>query len=168
MRVKSKNLTGPALDWAIAKARGRHLVRRHDHFRHIAEHSGMSQEKIAQHLAFTQTDDWVWLNSIGSMEPIEPFSASWKESGEFIFKENIGFAPAGIPNGDAWMAYKWELEKTVEGWPHSYYTHAAQGPDPLTAGLRCFVIVKLGKVVDIPDDLIESETKKQTLNAAPK
>lgn len=64
-------------------------------------------------------------------------STSWRDGGEIIEREKIGLAFFQ----NVWAAYI-----TDDPSPD-----AGNGPTPLIAAMRCFVMNKLGNEVDIPD-----------------
>lgn len=98
MKIKTQELTGVALDWAVAKCEG--------------------------------------------AESIPNYSESWKLAGPIIEREKIEFRYDRTGRwANAWIAST--LERMLGG------------PTPLIAAMRCYVVAKLGDVVDIPEELLK-------------
>lgn len=70
------------------------------------------------------------------------FSTNWAQGGPIIEREKITITGEGFP----W----WECQK---GW----YAHIGDlytwGDTPLEAAMRCYVASKLGREVDVPEEL---------------
>jgi hypothetical protein len=122
--MKTSELTGAALDWAVAKCAG------------ILERTILEQV------------NGVWAVAIPDLEcGFEP-STCWAQGGPIIERESIGFTQ-GNEVCDEWVAsYSWvkprmDIDDSVEG----------IGPTPLTAAMRCYVASKLGDEVEIPEEL---------------
>lgn len=108
MKIKTSELSGSALDWAVATILG---------------------DPIANGL----TDD-------------ERYSTNWAQGGPIIEREFVTIEAKGVhPYWWARMAY--ENEEGREQWSEE------SGPTPLIAAMRCFVASKLGKKVDVPEEL---------------
>ena len=75
------------------------------------------------------------------------FSADWSYGGPIIEQERIQITP-GYPHDEyKWVAIKYDhiFDKDKD---------AFQGGDtPLIAAMRCYVASKLGKIIDIPEEL---------------
>ena len=123
--MKTSELTGAALDWAVAKAAGKADIK-----------------IFAPH----RPTDRGWIEVRFNPEPkaatarFDP-SQNWEQGGPIIEREEIGFAKYG-PNG-TWKAV---IGETPRGAPH-------YGPTPLIAAMRCLVASKLGDEVEIPEKL---------------
>lgn len=142
MKIKTSELTGPALDWAVAKALGvRTYTARY-------EHTMTGCCVLDAELVDMSTD--------GPQELM--YSRDWSQGGPIIDREHIDIrftfteggyrtstsvdavhATINLPNG----ATVFDPEKTV--WEY--------GPTSLVAAMRCFVASRLGDEVDIPDEL---------------
>ena len=129
MKVKTQDLTGPALDWAVAKAednedcRDPYVTRTRD---------GM--ETYVKVTTFSGYEaDW------------EP-SADWSQAGPIIEREKItldyDFDGQGL---SLWTARKYAFDGTL--------LWAEFGDSPLIAAMRCFVQSRLGDKVEIPGEL---------------
>lgn len=124
MKIKTSELSGAALNWAVAKC-----------------------EERTPFLALPDFDD-ILLTAGGS--PYLP-SQNWSQGGPIIERENISFQPF---SGDkfAWKAHKWAWSAPngmmlVQGM-------CIWGETPLIAAMRCYVASKLGDEVEIPNELI--------------
>ena len=117
--MKTSELTGAALDWAVAK---------------------IEQE---------WTDEDRWYNTLGYVdtgdvddEPYYP-STNWAQGGPIIEREGINIGTIDALNGPYWEAHM----------PYGMSDDFADGPTPLIAAMRCYVISKLGDEVEIPENL---------------
>lgn len=132
MKIKTAELIGAALDWAVAKALGiRTYIGPY-------EHTMTGPCILDADLVDMQTD--------GEQEL--KYSRSWAQGGPLIDRECIGtsYHPdincltcEVFPN---WGAYKG--------------AHALFGPTPLIAAMRCFTASRLGDEVDVPEELCTS------------
>lgn len=101
--IKTSELTGAALDWAVAKCeRADHLFAGHE---------------------------------AGRLH----YSTDWSQGGPIIEREMIEL----VPQSPA----LWDAMYRNQHIPHD-------GPTPLVAAMRCFVALKLGDEVDVPDDVL--------------
>lgn len=126
--VKTSELIGPSLDWAVAKCEGFSYT----------DKGGLNDFR---HLRLYDRKD-------------RPVSASvnWSQGGPIIEREKIKL----FPNvGGTWSAqirheenHPLVAHKVLAGW-----TNRA-GPTPLIAAMRCYVASKLGDTVEIPKELM--------------
>ena len=77
------------------------------------------------------------------MNPYEP-STDWAQGGPIIEREGIELLCETL--GFRWVAMP---QKGIE-W---------RGPTPLVAAMRCYVASKLGEKVEVPDELLQGESK---------
>ena len=123
-QVKTSELTGAALDWAVAKCE-------YDNRRY---HYGST--------CFNPTTKRVYeteeLRKIGvSFAP----SSDWKQGGPIVERECIGLTYAdSVPS---WYATSQQGKRFLR-----------LGETPLEAAMRCYVASKLGDTVEIPEDLL--------------
>lgn len=146
MKIRTSELIGPALDWAVAKALGLELVRSHDHFRRIATH--WSEEQLRERFS-RSTNEWMYVDTVGNLAPYGAYSTSWAAGGPIIEEYGINVC---IQNDEP--QYKISPSRR---W-YSQVDHrvcTAYGPTPLIAAMRCHVASKLGDVVDIPEELLK-------------
>ena len=112
--MKTAELTGAALDWAVAKCEGKNGVLHDDGITRcivIASESGVYK---------------------GTWKP----STNWAQGGPIIEREKIGL----LPSGNAYY-------ERDGGTQYSY------GDTSLIAAMRCYVALKLGDNVEIPEEL---------------
>jgi|APGre2960657404_1045060.scaffolds.fasta_scaffold01666_20 hypothetical protein len=132
MKVKTNELSGNALNWAVAKC---------------------------ENIKLTFESGNLWFNgSLSGYEVYNP-SSNWAQGGPIIEIENIEIRPTLteggyrtsnsqdavsatilLPNG----ATALDIEKVVFDY----------GPTPLIAAMRCYVASKFGETVDIPEELL--------------
>ncbi len=128
MKIKTSELTGAALDWAVAKCegvKGAHIYK------------GL-QWPVPPHPDYVA----VGLDMCGNQDVLA-YSTNWAQGGPIIEREFISIdqkersicacidAPDGHELNDIW----------------------ANGPTPLVAAMRCYVASKLGDEVEVPDEL---------------
>ena len=124
MKIKTSELIGPALDWAVAKSEG--------------ERYGPPTFRVHQN----SKGATVYLNT-GMQQSGIPYrpSTDWAQGGPIIEREGITLR--SCIDGAAWDA-ELAYEETI----------LAPGPTPLIAAMRCYVASKLGDEVDIPEELL--------------
>lgn len=125
MKVKTSELTGAALDWAVAKCEGLEV-------------------------AFTTNKEVVILRK-GVTDYFDPH-CNWGWGGPIIEREMLcvgyrhqadpNYCPINDPATICWA-------RTTAGGYLSY------GPTPLIAAMRCYVASKFGDEVEVPLELIE-------------
>lgn len=116
MKIKTSELTGIALDWAVERAMG----------------------------TFWSDNGWFDFNTKPGFANGYPFqakpewfySADWSHGGAIIKRERIEFRQA-----------RTGMLASYRGGPTWF------GEDHLIAAMRCFVASKLGKEVEVPDEL---------------
>jgi hypothetical protein len=128
--MKTSELTGQALDWAVAKCEG---------------YTGL--HKIAGRMPHEpQLGILPPRKEYGVMDLWElSYSTDWAQGGPIIERECIELAMFS----DQWRAVT-HLES------ESIYE---DGKTPLIAAMRCYVASKLGNEVDIPSELTQGESK---------
>lgn len=131
MKIKTSELTGAALDWAVTKALGiRTYIGRY-------EHTLTGPCILDADLVDMQTD--------GEQEL--KHSRSWAQGGPLIEREELQVYVANAVDG------KWCAKPSdSEYWD---FDGAAYGPTPLIAAMRCFCCSKLGEEIDIPKELLK-------------
>jgi hypothetical protein len=105
--MKTNELTGAALDWAVAKCEG------------------------------TINGDDLDIGFIleGGYLP----STNWAQGGPIIEREKLAICIGW----KQWLAFSDDTDNA-----------GVQGPTPLVAAMRCYVVSKLGDNIDIPEELI--------------
>jgi hypothetical protein len=117
MKIKTADLIGPALDWAVAKCEGVEFT---------------YEEHPAHELTCIQ------------------YSTDWARCGPIIERERISV-------GWAYSRFAHEPVKAVAQYfepPNSALSNHRQfGPTPLIAAMRCYVAMKMGEEVEVPEEL---------------
>jgi hypothetical protein len=131
MKVKTSELTGAALDWAVAKCEG-----------HETEFA-----KLRSDLIYVLV--WKCCPLTGDKEVQHTFEPStcWSQGGPII--ERRGIAVMRIAN--RLPHQQWEAGE--EGETETEFWGIVCGPTPLIAAMRFYVIDELGDEVDIPEEL---------------
>jgi Protein of unknown function (DUF2591) len=125
MKIKTNELNGPALDWAVA-----HVERKFN--------QGPWED-------FRLIDGKIHLRYCGAVlnAAYDP-STDWAQAGPIIEREGIAIIKQ---TADRWVA------EVSLGCSDPF--HARQhGTTPLITAMRCFVASKLGDEVDIPDEFV--------------
>lgn len=127
VKVKTSELIGPALDWAVAKCKGFNPV----FTRHYVTPSHVEDPKKV----CIPASSWV--------QPFEP-STNWAQCGPIIDRERIdlSFESGGRAGWTAYPAGD-TGDETLYG----------TGPAPQIAAMRCYVASKLGDEVEVPKEL---------------
>jgi hypothetical protein len=122
--MKTSELTGAALDWAVAKCEG---------------YTGL--HKIAGRRPHEpQLGIWPPRKEYGVMDLWElSYSTDWAQGGPIIQREKINLQSI--------------LCDAHEFWTATMYLSESEGPTPLIAAMRCYVASKLGDEVEIPAEL---------------
>jgi hypothetical protein len=125
MKIKTDELQGAALDWAVAKCEGHETL--------------MCRGKLET--LFTENG---WTPS-----------TDWAQGGPIIEREKLGVWWAthyvdgdGVEYGNHWYAETGCTDDNADG-PY----RVATGETPLIATMRCYVATKLGDEVEIPEEL---------------
>ena len=124
--MKTSELTGAALDWAVAKA---------DEERDVLFCQRQYGRLIVRIAGDHETRDIEW--------PYTP-STNWAQGGPIIEREVIVLTH---PKHDCWTATA--QDSTDLDVP----LYQEDGPTPLIAAMRCYVSSKLGDDVDVPEEL---------------
>lgn len=129
MKIKTCDLTGDALDWAVGKAEGLKL-------RVLA--TGKPGNRVFEKIR----------RGIGWYCP----SRSWALTGKIIEREKIDLFAEKQAYPESWSASvaRYQNGKRLTGW-----RLLQSGPTPLIAATRCYVASKLGDEVDVPDELVQ-------------
>lgn len=125
--MKTNELTGAALDWAVASSKGYSKI--------ALTISGEVREFIKMH-----------------SEGYHNYSTDWAQGGPIIEREKISV----IRNiGGSWRgsirhttSHPLVSHPVLDGWTNQH------GQTPLIAAMRCYVASKLGNEVDVPKELV--------------
>ena len=130
MKIKTADLIGPALTWAVATIEGYGGLRRNPH-------------AFDQALIMNRADGQCVLFSTLN------YPADWSQGGPIIERREISLKRnAPCSKGREWEASPSITAKGAGGkWGY--------GPTPLIAAMRCFVAATLGDEVEIPDELMK-------------
>ena len=137
--MKTSDLTGAALDWAVARC----------------ENAGAAMIETHSRGRVLLLADATEYNEPG--ETYNP-STDWAQGGPIIERERIRLETNDHPDLWPWFATKllrWEKREDEEmgDWP----VYAEGGGDtPLIAAMRCYVASKLGDEVEVPTELMEA------------
>ena len=123
-KVQTAELTGAALDWAVAVCKNLEI------------HPPQKDMKIA-----VRNVEW---------EPWWVFTptSNWAQGGPIIERGEIGIKRRSpCMKGEEWEASPSITAKGAGGrW--------GVGPTPLVAAMRCYVISKMGEAIDLPNELL--------------
>ena len=125
MKIKTADLIGPALDWAVAKCLGATKIQPY-------EYNGRGFLRV-------------YLDG-GIHAPWEP-SRYWSQGGPIIEREKLEVRA----NDYEWQAFCFGFPSARA---HSGKKVWASGPTPLIAAMRCFVASRLGDKIEIPEELL--------------
>lgn len=126
--MKTSELTGPALDWAVAKCEGLYRT-----------------DPEVEIYVFLKNHDNGFLH----------YSTDWCQGGPIIEREGIDIQQVfgGGCEGAFAQPVGWAAKRYVAGGPINPPSFiSAHGP--LIAAMRCFVSSRLGNEVEIPEELL--------------
>ena len=132
--MKVSELTGHALDWAVAKCEG--LLEPRERYGKMVPSVVLDMEY------WSNGDPMVRLNPCPDVyyrAEYDP-STNWQHGGPIIGRENICLWSEG---------HDWEASH--------YGEHIVWAETPLIAAMRCYVASKLGDEVEIPAELLTKE-----------
>jgi hypothetical protein len=139
--VKTSELTGAVLDWAVSKCGDCSVYLRRDFIK--ARHKHLeSSANIAFHLEYQSNDPIIGDIESGATTPLPSYSTDWSQGGPIIEREKISLLAFGLVDWKATFDYGGSS------------TSDQYGPTPLIAALRCYVTSKLGDNVEIPEELL--------------
>lgn len=126
--MKTSELAGPALDWAVAKAA--------DYMSQHGDQWMVSLPGVPARMNFVPGTRCVFMPS-----------TRWSQGGPIIEQEKIEWQ--WLPASD--KAHQYGARKPSLGGLNR--TFCMDGPTVLVAAMRCFVASKLGDEVEIPEEL---------------
>ncbi len=129
MKIKTADLIGPALDWAVGAALKLPVE--------VCQIFQYGRPNGEHYISIGETD------KDGAEVTFEP-SEDWSQGGPIIEREKVEIGPTF--SGTTWAA-------CYPNKPTSKQC-LANGPTPLIAAMRCFVASCLGDEVDVPDELV--------------
>jgi hypothetical protein len=127
-------LTGAALDWAVATCEGKPIV--HDPM-------GFKSGSEAGYWIWDKTPKGLMTKIGRGYTP----ATNWSQGGPIIEREKLDIAY--LSRQGEWYAYR--RNRSVD----DHVIDAGFGPTPLIAAMRCYVSAKLGERADVPAELME-------------
>lgn len=137
VEVKTSELVGQALDWAVGKCSGMPLFTMGDDWPGNYSVTVMAGEQPVLILDLTKR---MWLEHQGVTVPWLP-STIWAQGGPLRDKYDVGIEP-GVPDG---LPYAYVPGRDLDG---------SRGETALIALCRAIVAAKLGEVVQVPVELV--------------
>ena len=127
MKIKTADLIGPSLDWAVAVVEG---------------YRGQFDDEVSGPWLVPQE------GFLHDEKPLSEFSPSskWSQGGPIIEREWLGITswPNESDEEQRWQCHQYDAPKP----------YRELGPTPLIAAMRCVVAANLGNVVDVPAELV--------------
>jgi hypothetical protein len=125
--MKTSELTGKALDWAVARLESQ------------ASPTGMDSADI---LLYRSTATNAFMYKRWAI----PYSTDWAQGGPIIEREKMDIA--------CWDAHSMPWKASIDGDTDAGVAlYVEYGPTPLIAAMRCYVASKLGDDINIPEEL---------------
>lgn len=152
-RIPTTDLTGAALDWAVALASGRLNAR-------VTPDPRLGTSAVDIELSGGRL--WEFNRDTMYYAPFSP-STNWVQGGPIIEREGITTIRCSddFEGTDRWCATigQHTISCTTQHQQHDemYQVYAGDvtyGPTPLIAAMRCFVRSRLGNHVDVPEGLL--------------
>jgi len=128
--MKTAELTGAALDWAVAQAQGLDYE--------IVDGTVVTGAKRYE---ANSANDYCGCE----FDEVYAPSTDWAQAGAIIEREFIELL-LFVDDGSVWFAHL--------GAKHFPLDAQVTGPTPLIAAMRCYVASKLGEEIEIPEELI--------------
>lgn len=142
--MKTNELTGHALNWAVAMAEGDKVFRPR-----LGRPSNWDKEA---YLKDGSDDRWVVRVENPKVAHFVDWtynpSGDWMQGGPIIERQRIGVVTSP-DDANVWIGSMFEPD-----WKFN-----RTGPTPLIAAMRCYVASKLGDEVEIPAELTQGEDK---------
>lgn len=135
MKIKTSELTGAALDWAVAKC------------------EGVNEEAFNLYYTPTEPSD---LDTNGY--PEFHYSTIWAQGGPIIEREDINvnhytYSEVTEFGQEIYRKDGWTAFTTVSAYWMT--PKRAYGPTSLIAAMRCYVMIHFGDEIEIPQELFE-------------
>ncbi|WP_340615823.1 phage protein NinX family protein [Xenorhabdus entomophaga] len=149
MKIKTSELTGRALDWAVARAVGMdiYMVNHYDDEYAWIGNGRVRQAAFEKPIITVGLCNDVHIEFEAESKPYSP-STDWARCGPLIEKHHVELNFNSV--SEEWSAYIFnfeELESVIE-----------DGDTPQIAICRAVVAAQLGDEVEIPDELMEGES----------
>jgi hypothetical protein len=132
MKIKTAELSGKALDWAVAVSQGG---------------GGLWFDTVGTHWIKLNGKDRALSGGWSDSQNFQP-SKDWRDGGPIIDMAAINLGtqrnePGFRPHPDR----MWHAQTNQR-------VYVGYGPTPLVAAMRCFVCARLGQEIDVPDELL--------------
>ena len=141
--MKTSELIGPALDWAVAKALDLPVVMLHDLMWKVAAENNYKGD-LAWHFEARKNEPWITTGHGIEGSPLPGYGADWSHGGPIVEREIDQ-----ISRYETYPDYRADRFATDD-----YEDCHAIGPTMLIAAMRCYVASKLGDEVEIPEELL--------------
>ena len=119
----------------------------------VSEVNGLTLDwlvaKCENHAPFSDGISWITVLN-GKHVQLPKFSTDWALAGPIIERENLNVERSNMFDG--WFAS--QQRHTYAADSRRFY---ADGPTPLIAAMRCYVISKLGDTATVPAELIANK-----------
>lgn len=146
VEVKVSELSGAALDWAVASAiQWKEPIFGIGAIRYIEEDRYLMMETPDP----DEPDDVTKPSHFNHHQQWSP-SRIWSQGGPLIEKYDIALEATDSDHGADW---RWKSRFECDG--AGFVGHVCQGPTPLIAACRAIVSAKLGDTVTVPAELVE-------------
>ena len=126
MKVKTSELIGRSLDWAVA---------------------------VCQNVELDENNDPIWFDDRGWLTKYSP-STDWSQGGPIIEQLQNSSKHQFLLESDGENVH-------ILSWPSEHVHFSGYGPTPLIAAMRCCLASKLGKEVEVPEELMESTQRSE-------
>lgn len=74
------------------------------------------------------------------------YSSDWRDAGEIIAREKI--CTEFDPKSETWLSY---IQMYIAESDNTYHDFGMRGSTPLESAMRCFVLAALGSEVEVPE-----------------
>lgn len=158
MKVKTNELIGPTLDWAVAKCEGQEVDTPNGtpYFLVIVDKNVFGEKRVAHPdyggVLYAPSTDWAQGGPIIEREEITIVRCD-----NAYGVDEHGYCDSNLPI-PVWAATTGH-HSLYEGYDEpepslsQYESELTYGPTPLIAAMRCHVASKLGDEVDVPEEL---------------
>lgn len=136
MKIKTSELSGVALDWAVAQCEGG---------------TNLHHDTVATWWFTLHGEDRCLSPGWSEAQRFCP-STDWPQGGPIIERELVQLQPTFLCAGPARNTGVWAWKAALVD--EDCKAFFVDGPTPLIAAMRCFVSSKLGDEVEVPEELI--------------
>ena len=163
MKIKTADLTGPALRYCVAKCEGYNVgvITAEEQWERFIE--GSTPEELGKYakeyaeIKAAFKDELCKIHKDGYKSAYDArawnYDTDWAVAGPIVERENIGLEKHRLDGPYQWAACDWH-PVVVQGYTCLERSKYVYGPTPLIAAMRCFVASRLGDEVDVPEELL--------------